>query len=129
LLRDFLSRFLITVLNMTDVPRPRGAAEARQAPRQRTFLGGRVILRDCSAAINCMIRSRSRTGARIEIAASQPVPKRFYLLVSREKLVYDAELAWREGNLAGLKLIELINFADSTDPHHQLLGEVVRKEQ
>ena len=112
-----------------DIPQPRGAAEPRQAPRQRTFLGGKVILRDGSGASNCMIRNRSQTGAKIEITATQPVPKRFYLLISKEKLVYDAEVAWREGNLVGLKLLELVNFADSTDPHLQHLGELVRKEQ
>ena len=111
---------------MTGLPKHSDSpAEPRQSQRVRTFLGGKLVLRDGSATISCTIRNRSRTGAKIEIAAAQPIPLRFYLLIPKDRLAFDAETMWRRGNLAGLRLHHIVDTAASSEPLMKRLGNIM----
>lgn len=90
--------------------------EARKTARPRTFFGGRLIFRDGSFSFACVIRELSDVGAKIELPASRLIPQRLYMITSRKLVAYDAEVAWRKGTSAGLKIHATIDLANCTDP-------------
>lgn len=98
--------------------------ERRRPGRRRSLLGGTVVFRDGSRALPCIVHDRTEQGGRIEVAAEQPVPKRFYLLTSKDNYAYDAELAWRKGNGAGLLFRDVFDISVASDPEVQFLKRI-----
>lgn len=87
--------------------------EYRRARRSRTLLGGKVVFRDGSYSLGCMVRDMSDDGARLAVAPDQLVPARFYLITSRRNAAFDAELLWRRGALLGAKFHGGLDLSDS----------------
>jgi hypothetical protein len=87
------------------------SGDERRSARRRTFLGGKIVSCDAETAIHCTIRNRSETGARLEVAVPQIVPQRFYLLVPKERLAYEASYVWRTGSQLGVRLLHAVDLA------------------
>lgn len=83
---------------------PAAVQHDRRAPRKRSYYGGKIVHRDGSCSFDCVIRDISGSGAKIEIREHELIPRRFYLLCTIRKAALDAEMVWRRGGLAGLKV-------------------------
>ena len=103
------------------------SGENRLAGRQRTFLGAKIVYHDAATVILCTIRNRSEDGARIEVAASQSVPRRFYLLIPKDKLAYEAEYVWRSGSQVGVRLLGAIDLNSPDLPRAHVLRDLLEK--
>jgi hypothetical protein len=101
--------------------KPAISAEARRSRRIRTFVGGKIVFRDGSVSFSCVVRDCSEHGAKIAIDASQPIPKRFYLITTKHRLAYDAEVVWRVGGSAGVKFHQVLDLVSITDPERRFL--------
>lgn len=78
------------------------ADETRRATRRRAFLGGAIVSRDGALSLGCTVRDFSPGGARIALPRATVVPARFFLLISRRPLAWDARIVWRNASQAGL---------------------------
>lgn len=78
--------------------------ERRRSGRGRTLFGGTIVFRDGSATVHCVVRNRTGHGVQIEVPESQLIPRRFFLVNSKDDQVYEAELVWRKADRIGVVL-------------------------
>ncbi len=96
--------FTYTVV--TAEPQTRSTAgEQRGDRRVRTRLHDGVIAEQRGRAIvDCRIRDRSRTGARLQLDQDLPLPRSFLLTDVACRAQFSATLIWQVGRDAGVKL-------------------------
>lgn len=81
-------------------------ADARSSARRRTLLRGRICWGPHHAiSADCAIRDISETGAQLRLPATQALPPTFALIHILEGCAYEAVLAWRKGEFAGVKFL------------------------
>ena len=78
--------------------------EYRRSPRLRTFKGGSIIF-GVAAAIDCLIRNMSETGAALEIEAPIRIPDEFTLLIKPEFLKRHCRVVWRSAKRIGVQFV------------------------
>lgn len=103
---------------------PTRAIQRRGADRKRALLAAKLSNEDSSLTIDCTIRDLSATGALVELAAPQLLPKTLRLLVIKEGVVFDTEVAWRRGNRMGLRLGDRHDLRESTDKQLTVLRAI-----
>ncbi len=91
---------------MGQMSRPAGDQmnEHRRRPRLRTFKGGSIIF-GVAAAIDCLIRNMSETGAALEIEAPIGIPDEFTLLIKPEFLKRRCKVVWRSAKRIGVQFV------------------------
>ena len=80
-------------------------AERRRHPRQRSLLGGRIILHNGRATLNCVVRNLSGSGAMIACGTAVTLPQVFDLLVPSKNRHMRVCLVWRAADRAGVALV------------------------
>ena len=96
--------FVYTVIVAEPPARP-GPREQRQDRRVRTRLHDGIIAeRAGRALVDCRIRDRSRTGARLQLDKDRPLPRSFLLTDVACRSQFWATLMWQVGRDAGVKL-------------------------
>jgi hypothetical protein len=55
-------------------------------------------------AIDCRIIDISETGAKIATVTGQPLPDRFQLQIEPTRVLGEAEVVWRNGRAAGVRI-------------------------
>ena len=82
--------------------------ERRGDKRLRTRLrDGLIGERKHRPIVDCRIKDRSRSGARLQLDKDRPLPKSFVLTDGAARSLYRADLIWQVGRDAGVKLTEL----------------------
>jgi hypothetical protein len=86
------------------------AEDLRWARRLAARIGGQITHPSLAGPILCTVRDTSSTGARLELAkivggaiSRDRAPERFILIMQAERLSVDCEVAWRSGNLLGVR--------------------------
>jgi hypothetical protein len=87
----------------------------RRAHRARTLLAGKIIVAQ-GIIHDCMIRDFSSSGARVRISAETGLPPRVSLLVIKEGLLFEADVAWRRSDETGLAFIGQYDLRRDVDP-------------
>jgi len=100
------------------------AMERRRAPRQRTFLAGRLAYGDPAVTISCGIRNLSPAGARIALESPVLLTLSVRLLVPRDGVAHDATVIWRRGAQVGLALTGAHDLRDSVDEQIRTLQAI-----
>lgn len=77
--------------------------ENRRAPRRKVLKGGKIAFSEHFAAIDCVVRNLSETGAALEVESPVGIPDRFDLLVSGEIAERLCHVAWRSGRRIGVR--------------------------
>lgn len=81
-------------------------AEARSSARRRTLLRGRICWGPHFAiSADCAIRDLSESGAQLRLPATQALPPTFALIHILDGTSFEATLAWRKGEFAGVKFL------------------------
>ena len=73
--------------------------------------------------IDCVVKDRSTSGAKVEVASIFELPSRLVLLDYREGVAFVAQRRWRRGDLAGLWLEVRHDLRDLKDPNLQAVRE------
>ena len=95
---------------------PPDGKERRAKPRQRTLLRGRICYGPRHViSVDCGIRNLSEDGAQLRVPANQVLPASFTLLHIVQGLAFDANLAWRRDDLAGVRVSARHNLKDDVD--------------
>ena len=66
--------------------------------------------------VDCQIRDRSKSGAKIQAPALFDLPNQLVLLDFEQGFAFEAELRWRKAEMAGLWLHKGHDLATTTDP-------------
>jgi hypothetical protein len=86
----------------------RKAADQRTALRKKAFLRGKIAYDGGAQSCECTIRNISATGARVEIAVAQIVPRQLFLIDMRSGIGYQCEMKWRVKGELGLHFLRTI---------------------
>jgi hypothetical protein len=81
--------------------------ERRREARLRCLLTGTIVFDDNKATFDCVVRSISAHGARVELAEAFRVPETFDLVVPHHEQMHHAEVIWRKGERAGVALSDI----------------------
>jgi hypothetical protein len=101
-------------------PAPPGKEELRRHPRFSVLWTGRIDV--SSEWVECVILNISADGAKLRLYQAIDLPARFSVSVDRYG-VFPAELAWREGNSAGVR------FLGDTGPIAQAIAQALPTER
>jgi hypothetical protein len=77
--------------------------DRRRAPRFRTLQGGQITDQHNGAAIVCVVRNLSATGACLLVVSHDGVPDSFDLVLNRDKSRYPCRVLWRTANQVGVE--------------------------
>ena len=77
--------------------------DRRSAPRMRTLQGAQIADRQNGAAISCVVRNLSTTGACLLVVSHDRVPDSFDLVLNRDKSRYPCRVLWRTANQVGVE--------------------------
>ena len=78
--------------------------ERRGAPRLRTLKGGSIVF-GTAAAIDCVIRNMSETGAALEVDSPIGIPDDFALLIKPETIMRNCHVIWRTAKRIGVRFV------------------------
>ena len=78
--------------------------DKRGAPRLRTLKGGSIQFGP-SAAIDCVIKNMSETGAALEVETPVGIPNDFTLLIKPEFIKRNCRVAWRSAKRIGVLFV------------------------
>lgn len=108
--------------NEDAAPPKAGAVDHRAGPRRRSLKGGRIIYGNLSLSMDCMVRSMSSSGARLEFAGGGVAPDEFYLFITADHLIARVAIAWRSATAVGVRFLEpLVHPRQHPDPRIQHL--------
>lgn len=79
-------------------------AEHRRSPRLRTLKGGSILF-GTAAAIDCIIRNMSKTGAALEVESLVGIPDDFTLLIKPELIKRNCRVVWRFAKRIGVHFV------------------------
>jgi hypothetical protein len=79
--------------------------ERRKAPRERTFLNGRIAFNNKNSTNDCFVKNCSDEGAKITVGETLPLPHEFDFLIPGRRESRRARLVWRQGTQAGLTFV------------------------
>jgi hypothetical protein len=84
------------------------SGEKRRVRRHTLRYAAWVAIGDNSPAKGCTVADVSETGARLELAAPDELPKEFWLLLSRDgKVRRRCEVVWQTGDQVGARYVSL----------------------
>ncbi len=79
------------------------SGEKREVPRQRTYLGGRVV-QDDGISFACVIRNVSVTGAMIEVPQMMVLPDTWTLIDMKNAVAHRVCVSWRQETRLGVRI-------------------------
>ena len=79
-------------------------SENRRSARLRTYKGGSIIF-GVAAAVDCIIRNMSETGAALDVESPVGIPDDFVLLIKPEFVKRNCQVAWRSANRIGVRFV------------------------
>ena len=77
--------------------------DRRRAPRVRTLQGALITDRHNGAAISCVVRNLSATGACLLVVSHDGVPDSFDLVLTSDQTRYPCCVLWRTANQVGVE--------------------------
>ena len=101
----------------------RAVSEHRKAPRQRAYIGGKLVYGDYFS-LDCVVRDITTDGARIQLPEGQAVPDTVYLVDLKTAIAYDAHVAWRRYPQVGLQFDHQHGLAEASTPHLRILKQL-----
>ena len=79
--------------------------EKRAEPRRRALLPGKILLSG-GGAIDCLLRDRSSSGAKLKVESVIGIPDAFTLVIVPNQERREARVAWRKPHEIGVQFVE-----------------------
>lgn len=77
--------------------------DRRGAPRQKSFLQGRIYYNGRRSSADCLIRDITESGARLRFSGSVTVPEVFELYIPNKQETLRAHIKWHRGEDVGVE--------------------------
>jgi PilZ domain-containing protein len=97
---------------------------ACRPPRQRTFLNGKLALRDGGFTLDCTIHDISESGAKVIMDRHAPLPVDLYLIVVKHCVAYEAKVMWMNYPARGLKFVNTYSLSQALPTHLTFLRKL-----
>ena len=78
--------------------------ERRSELRRRALLPGKILL-SSGGAIDCLLRDRSPSGARLRVESVIGIPESFTLEITQSRELRPARVAWRKPGELGITFL------------------------
>jgi hypothetical protein len=76
----------------------------RNTDRLPSFLGGTIIYNRNRWSTPCVVKNLSRTGARLTVRNSPPLPDSFELHIPTKNVTYAVSAKWRKDDVVGVAI-------------------------
>lgn len=76
--------------------------EQRETRRNRTLLGGKIVLNHEGSVIDCLVRNKSETGCQLIVENQSGIPESFELKIPTTGERHKCTVAWRKADKMGL---------------------------
>lgn len=96
----------MTTSRVLPFPAAPETSDLRALPRQRVFKGAKVVFNAYGSVIDCTVKDKSGSGARLRLSSTTDIPEDFELYFLQERLIARARLAWRQDRDCGVSLEE-----------------------
>lgn len=77
--------------------------EKRRAPRQRVIKGAHISFKERGAAIDCVVRNLSDSGACLKVESPVGIPETFDLVIETDQSVRPCRVVWRKDTQIGVE--------------------------
>jgi hypothetical protein len=77
--------------------------EHRSTPRHRTFKAAHIAFKERGAAISCVVRDLSDTGACLKVESPIGIPETFDLVFESDQSIRTCRVVWRKANQIGIE--------------------------
>ncbi len=77
--------------------------EQREDRRNKTFLGGKIILNHDGSVIDCLVRNKSDKGCQVIVESQHGIPDKFELKIGTTGERLQCVVAWRRNDKIGLE--------------------------
>ena len=103
----------------------RGFVTRRQVERRKVLWGSRIANFDGTRYTKCETRDISAAGARVHLDDPQYLSERVYFMDMRNRLAYEARIAWQKAPELGLQFVRSYRFDEvpSADLRKHLQAE------
>lgn len=82
--------------------------DRRQSVRDKVLFGGLAEVSERGAAMNCVVRNFSDSGACVELDSGVRFPDQINLKIARKGRAYLARMIWQRANKVGLAFLSMI---------------------
>ena len=89
--------------------------EQRRSGRPRVLLAGRLIFGDGAMTIDCTIRDRTESGARIRLSGPAVLPPKMTLVEIGSGMAHECELTWRRFPDIGVSFLSSTSLETKVD--------------
>lgn len=89
----------------------------RREARKRVLLDGKIVYSDGAASLDCTILDVSPSGACIRTPRGREIPSCLHLIDVRNRMAYEATVAWYKSPLAGLRFVESYPIGSALPEH------------
>ena len=76
--------------------------EFRRTPRHRVLKAAQIAFKERGAAIDCIVRNLSDTGACLKVESPLGIPETFDLVFGSDQSVRACRVVWRKENQIGV---------------------------
>jgi hypothetical protein len=80
--------------------------ERRDSERHKALKGGRIVFNNLASSIDCIIRDRSESGARLDVDTVLGIPDRFELVFSDGSRPRQCRIRWKTGHALGVRFTD-----------------------
>ena len=98
-------------------PIPLTPDEQRRSGRPRVLLAGRLIFGEGSMTVDCTIRDRTESGARIRLSGPTVLPAKMTLIEIGSGMAHECELSWRRFPDIGVSFLSSTSLETKVDEH------------
>lgn len=106
---------------MTGFDKQEESDQRRPARRKQVLMPGVITIPPGTKLHNCSILNLSDSGAQVTLQSGRELPSTFYLINIRDRCAYEARVAWRKQDKAGLVFSTQFNLTQIPDPGMRFL--------
>lgn len=103
--------------------------DRRQSVREKVLFGGVAEVGERGAAMSCVVRNFSDSGACVEMAGGARLPEQVTLKIARKGNSYLAQMIWRQANKVGLAFRIMTSDRPVDDLDERLRRSEIKKRQ
>ena len=100
--------------------------EQRRSGRPRVLLAGRLIFDEGTMTVDCTIRDRTESGARLKLSGPAVLPPKMTLIEIGSGIAHECELTWRRFPEIGVSFLSSTSLETKVDEQESELGRLKR---
>jgi len=108
------------------LPIPLTPDEQRKSGRPRVLLAGRLIHGDAGLTIDCTIRDRTESGARLKLSGPAVLPPRMTLIEIGSGVAHECEITWKRFPEIGVSFLSSTSLKQTVSEDDTDLGRLRR---